>query len=264
VTASPSPRGGSGRLAVPVLEVFSTFQGEGPRVGERQVFVRLAKCDLRCAFCDTPESYPTPREARVQVDPLVEGDERPANPVDLDALVGFVARLDAPRGLHKSVSVTGGEPLLHPAAVRALGAGARALGLRVHLETGGHRPDALAEVLDAVDEATPDLKVASAVGFATPWDAHARSYELLERAGKCLAVKAVVGATTTDEEVAQAAAFAHEHAPSAPFVLQPATPRPEGPAAPEPALLFRLHAAARSRHPDVRVIPQTHLLLRVR
>ena len=33
--------------SVPVLEVFSSFQGEGPRVGERQVFVRLARCALR-------------------------------------------------------------------------------------------------------------------------------------------------------------------------------------------------------------------------
>ena len=64
--------------------------------------------------------------------------------------VAFVARLDAPRGLHRAVSVTGGEPLLHPAAVAALGVACRALGLRVHLETGGHRPRELAEVLDAI------------------------------------------------------------------------------------------------------------------
>ena len=251
-------------LSVPVLEVFSTFQGEGPRVGERQVFVRLAKCDLRCAFCDTPESYPTPREARIQRDPTRDGDDAPTNPIAVADLVAFVARLDAPRGLHRSVSVTGGEPLLHPAAVRALGIACRRLGLRVHLETGGHRPKALAEVLDAIDEATPDLKFESATGFPTPWEAHAESYALLEAAGKALAVKGVVGAATTEDEVARAAGFAARHAPSAPFVLQPATPREGGPRPPPVELLFRLHAAARREHGDVRVIPQTHRMLGIR
>ena len=250
--------------SVPVLEVFSTFQGEGPRVGERQVFVRLARCDLRCAFCDTPESYPTPKTARIQRAPDREGDDAPANPVDVADLVRFVARLDAPRGLHRSVSVTGGEPLLHPAAVAAIGVACRALGLRVHLETGGHRPRALAAVLPAIDEATPDLKIESATGFPTPWDAHRETYAMLEAARKCLAVKAVVGAATTEEEIARAAGFAFAHAPSAPFVIQPVTARAGGPLPPSADLLFRLHAAARAAHGDVRVIPQTHRMLGVR
>ncbi len=249
---------------VPVLEVFSTFQGEGPHVGERQIFVRLARCDLRCAFCDTPDSYPTPDRARVQLDPLLEGDEHPRNPMPIDALLSAIARLDTPRGLHRSVSITGGEPLLHPKAVHALGMGVRSLGLRVHLETGGHRPGALREVLDAIDEATPDLKLESACGFPTPWDAHAASLDLLEAAGKVLAVKCVVAESTSDAEMARAAAFAVAHAPGAPLILQPVTPRTGGPAGPTAATLYRLHAAARAVHPDVRVIPQTHRMLGVR
>lgn len=250
--------------SVPVLEVFSSFQGEGPRVGERQVFVRLARCDLRCAFCDTPESYPTPDRARVQRAPDDDGDDAPANPMSVADLAAAVARLDAPRGLHRAVSVTGGEPLLHPKAVRALGLACRALGLRVHLETGGHRPGPLEEVLDAIDEATPDLKLASACGFPTPWDAHRASYRLLEAARKALCVKAVVTATTTPAELERAAAFCAEHVPSAPLVLQPMTAKDGAPPPPSAALLPRLHTAARRHHPDVRVIPQAHKLMGVR
>ncbi len=250
---------------VPVIEVFSTFQGEGPRAGERQVFVRLARCDLRCGFCDTPESYPVPASARIQVSPDREEDERRPNPVPVADLVAAVLRLDVPKGLHEAVSLTGGEPLLHPEAVRAIAEGSRQAGLRVHLETGGHRPRALAGVLDAVDEASPDLKLASATGFPTPWDAHRETYEMLEGAGKGLCVKAVVAAATTEPEVFEAAAFAAKHLPSAPLVLQPVTARGEGrPVPPAPGLLFRLHAAARRAHPDVRVLPQAHLLLGVR
>lgn len=36
-----------------VTSVFTTFQGEGPYRGEPAVFVRLAKCQLACSFCDT-------------------------------------------------------------------------------------------------------------------------------------------------------------------------------------------------------------------
>ena len=250
--------------SVPVLEVFSTIQGEGPRVGERQVFVRLARCDLRCAFCDTPESYPTPATARIQRSPHDEGDEHPTNPLTVAQLVAAVLRLDSPRGLHPTVSITGGEPLLHPKAVKALGLALGALKFRVHLETGGHRVGALETVLDAIDEATPDLKIASATGFPTPWDAHRDSYRLLDHAGKLLAIKAVVGGTTTEAEVAEAAKFAHEHGPSAPFVLQPVTEKVGGPPPPPGALLLRLQAAAARVHPAVRVIPQSHKMLGLR
>jgi organic radical activating enzyme len=261
VSAAADPFGGA---TVPLLEVFSTFQGEGPRVGERQIFVRLARCDLRCAFCDTPESYPTPSTARVQVGSGGEGDEHPRNPVALADLVRWVERLASPRGMHRAVSVTGGEPLLHPAAVRAVAGKARELGLRAHLETGGHRPKELAQVLDVLDDVSPDLKLASATGAPTPWDAHRETLRLLHAAGKCLCVKAVVGASTTEEEVARAAAFAWEHASSAPLILQPVTKRPSGPDAPSARRLFDFHRAACDLHGDVRAIPQAHLLLGVR
>ncbi|HEX7459911.1 MAG TPA: hypothetical protein VF279_04720, partial [Acidimicrobiales bacterium] len=63
---APSPPPPAGARAVPaagavprdilVSEIFSAIQGEAALVGERQVFVRLAGCNIRCTYCDQPEA----------------------------------------------------------------------------------------------------------------------------------------------------------------------------------------------------------------
>jgi len=240
--------------AAPLFEVFSSVQGEATRVGERHLFVRMAGCDLECVFCDTPASRHIPAKARVF---FPGGVEEAQNPLERDTLDDLMVRLDEQTGPHHAVSVTGGEPLLFADYLDPLLKRWKQRGWTVLLETGGHRPDDLEELIEQVDVVMADIKIASSAGFATDPETVKRFLALASRTEA--AVKVVCCAATTTEEIESAAALVPDNMP---LILQPVSGAAFGPPAGEHMLA--LQRAAMGVHKTTRVIPQTHRALHVR
>src|SRR3990172_5826190 len=142
-----------------LAEVFSSIQGEGLLVGVRQVFVRLAGCNLSCRYCDPPESRVAPFFCRVERSPGRVDFHELSNPVELDDLLKFIRQLN--RVKHHSVSLTGGEPLCQPEFVSQLIQGVHQVGLPAYLETNGSLAEPLASLEVAPDYVAMDIKLPS-------------------------------------------------------------------------------------------------------
>ncbi len=245
-----------------LVEVFASWQGEGLRVGERQVFVRFAVCDKKCRYCDTPESIgaapPVFRAERTAGARDFEEIRNPVSGTDLDRLVSRLSR-DLPRPV---VSLTGGEPLLQSGFL-ARWLADRPGGERFRLETHGLLPDRLAEVAPKVEEVVADLKLPSATGQAVDWDEHLRFVAVARAAdpAPALTLKAVVSSGTTPEELERVLECFEAAGPGAGLVLQPVSPWPGGPVPPTMAELLAWQNAGLRRGLEVRVVPQVHRLL---
>ncbi len=246
-----------------LVEIFESVQGEGPHVGELTVFVRFAECDLRCAWCDTPESWRRVPACRIYP-ALGHGDfETVPNPVPLSRLEAWLDARGVPAG--RWVSLTGGEPLLQPEVVATWAAALRERGLRVHLETHGLATDALQQAHPHLDFVSMDWKLASDVrrvsdrGREVPdfHDEHARFLGALDDEVEAC-VKIVVTPRSTRAEIETACRRIAAVRPGTTLVLQPVSPTGGVAEAPSlDAMMGHVEACA-SLLRDVRLIPQTH------
>lgn len=104
------------KVLYPIVEIFSSIQGEGFHMGKGATFIRVAGCNLRCSWCDTQESFDVAKARWMSAGEIV----------------------DEAQIVHQHVVITGGEPTLYNLGplVRKL----HALGKYVALETNGTNP----------------------------------------------------------------------------------------------------------------------------
>lgn len=236
-------------------EIFVSFQGEGAQAGRRHLFIRTAGCNLRCRYCDQPESLE--RTAVVHVRNGTSPRTAP-NPITPRELIDHARAVLSSTGPVDGTSLTGGEPLLQ-AEFLAETLSTGQLPRPYLLETHGALPDRLPRVLPWIDVVSMDVKLPSNTGEAPWWDAHARFLALAR--GKAY-VKVLVDAGTALDEVERAARLVRECDPTAPVFLQPIT-RPDGQVDVDAAALARFFDRVKAQVSDVRVIPQLHKMLAI-
>ncbi|MCB0338342.1 MAG: 7-carboxy-7-deazaguanine synthase QueE [Bdellovibrionales bacterium] len=168
-----------------ISEIFFSLQGEGPRLGQPVVFIRLSGCNLRCKWgknkCDTPYTSWEPE----------------TNFYSIEEVLSLVALY---RNKTSRVVLTGGEPTIHP-GINELVVQLVREGYRLDLETNGTGP--ISELFDLV-VCSPKLSDSAPQG-----DRHFESHNVIRRklhpdvigADDRIFLKFVVGVETDLEEI---------------------------------------------------------------
>ena len=100
-----------------LVEMFVSINGEGRKVGQLAVFVRLKGCNLNCSYCDT--SWANTPDAK-------------CTPMTANEIYAKVKETKV-----RNVTITGGEPLWREGAKELLETFAKDIELNIEIETNG-------------------------------------------------------------------------------------------------------------------------------
>jgi 7-carboxy-7-deazaguanine synthase len=240
-----------------ISEIFSSIQGEGYLAGRRQIFIRLAECNLDCSYCDT--DHARAESCRIETSPGSTEFTRLAQPLSLHDVLQIVeVWCEKLPHAHHSISLTGGEPLLYADRLVTWLPVLRQV-LPIHLETNGTLPLALEQVIGQVDFVSMDMKLPSTSGCSGHlWNLH-RQF-LRASHGRNVSVKVVIGDETAFDEIEQVCSIITDVDRLTPLFLQPLSSE-HGGVGISVTHMLRLQEYASARLPDVRVIPQMHRML---
>ena len=124
-------------MKAPIIEIFSSFQGEGLSIGQRQIFVRFAGCNLICNYCDTNDSK----------------SEKSGKLMTVEEVLAAIENIRTP-DCHV-ISFTGGEPSLYPEFINEI---ASRTDLKILLETNGTLPEKINSI-EKLDIVSLDIKL---------------------------------------------------------------------------------------------------------
>lgn len=216
-----------------IKEIFQSIQGEGVYVGYKQLFIRFCGCNLDCAYCDTDfDTKNSPRYTTKEVLDIIKKHQ----------------------DCH-SVSLTGGEPLLHAGFLKEI---LPQCPLPVYLETNATLAGELKEIVDYIDYISADIKLPSCTNGANHWEDHDRFLE----ASTCKEVfaKIVFDENITEEEITNSAKLGAKHGIE--LILQPKMVNDKPTVSKE--FMEEVLNKFLKKYKKVRLIPQVHKFLDIR
>lgn len=219
-----------------IREIFLSIQGEGPYIGQEQLFIRFCGCNLHCAYCDTDFEISKSNEYTPQE--LLEEIQK--------------------YGKRLTLSLTGGEPLVSAEFLKEFLPLAKQYGHKIYLETNATLPEKLKEVIQFVDIISADIKLKSATGEGISSEIFDKFFEIAS--AKELFAKIVFNSEITEQEIQSSVLLAKKY--DFELILQPEmTGNNFALTTTETEEIFKKFITL---YPQTRLIPQMHKFLNVR
>ena len=212
-----------------IREIFSSIQGEGTHIGEKHVFVRFCKCNLKCDFCDT------------------DFEIKNAKSYSTEELYNVLKLQDA-----NVISFTGGEPLLDIDFLEEFLKNYKdKLNKKIYLETNGTLYDELNRIIDYVDVVAMDIKVKSATNQDNKFLDNENFLKIASK--KENFVKVVFDNNIKDDEIENICNISKKY--NSTIILQPKMPLDKD------IELINIFNKFYKNYSSIRLIPQVHKFL---
>ena len=236
-----------------ISEIFSSIQGEGLYIGERQLFIRFCGCNLNCDFCDTDFQ----KKEFVKIFDEKENIIKTSNPVSSKDLQKITQNFL--KNSHHSISLTGGEPLLYSDfLINFLPKIKENFSSLIYLETNGSLPQELKKVIDFVDIIAMDIKLKSITGEKNRFKENEEFIKIALEKNKEIFIKIILNKNYDKNELKTAIDIIKKYGLY--LIIQPANYKDKTKEFSKQELVETINNII-NIYPKTRLIPQVHAYL---
>lgn len=245
-----------------ISEIFTSIQGEGIFIGEKQLFIRFGGCNIepRCIYCDTDF---------IIKEGFSVSKSNYNNPVSPEKLLAILSNsINQDKKTYHSISLTGGEPLLYSDFLASFLMKIKN-DFKIYLETNGILYDNIKNIYNNIDYIAMDFKLPGECGrdYFKEHKEFLKTCLLLNKRNKSnsayIFVKLVITNKTKKNDIIKSSSIIASLDKSIPLILQPVTTESML-KSPSISTILKLHETAKKYLDNVRIIPQIHKFIKIK